>query len=212
MELKGKKIDFLGDSLTEGMGASAPEFGFVEIVAREAGLAAARNYGISATRIACQSTAADGKSDENFCARAQDMDPDADIVVILGGTNDYGHGDAPLGTPQDRTRHTFYGACREMILTVRQRCPRAVIVVGTPTHRADEEKPNRWGVTLETYVDILRETAKQYALPVFDLFAMDDFRPGLAPEKEYFCEDGLHPYNSGYRLIAERLIAFLRAL
>ena len=53
---------------------------------------------------------------------------------------------------------------------------------------------------------------QQYALPVFDLFAMDDFRPGLAPEKEYFCEDGLHPYNSGYRLIAERLIAFLRAL
>ena len=36
---------------------------------------------------------------------------DADGVVVFGGTDDFGHGDAPIGTPSDRTYDTFYGAC-----------------------------------------------------------------------------------------------------
>ena len=53
MELKGKKINFLGDRITEGVGATDPEAMYVNIVKHDAELAEARNYGISGTRIAC---------------------------------------------------------------------------------------------------------------------------------------------------------------
>ena len=34
MEIKGKKVNFLGDSITEGVGVSSPEFKYVEVFAR----------------------------------------------------------------------------------------------------------------------------------------------------------------------------------
>ena len=35
------------------------------------------------------------------------MDSDADVVVVFGGTNDFGHGDAKLGTFESRDPYTF---------------------------------------------------------------------------------------------------------
>ena len=52
MELKGKKIYFLGDSITEGVGASDTEHCYVSVFGKLSG-AVVKNYGISATRIAC---------------------------------------------------------------------------------------------------------------------------------------------------------------
>ena len=45
MELKGKKINFLGDSITEGVGATEEQFMYLNVIAAECGLAAAKNYG-----------------------------------------------------------------------------------------------------------------------------------------------------------------------
>ena len=45
------KINFLGDSITEGVGASAPENNYVSLVGKKTGHEVI-NYGISGTRIA----------------------------------------------------------------------------------------------------------------------------------------------------------------
>lgn len=112
MKLDGLAINFLGDSITEGCGTSGPEKTFAQVLARSCHLSAARNYGIGGTRIARQRTpSADSRIDRDFCRRAAEMDPNADIIVVFGGTNDFGHGDAPFGTPQDRSPDSFYGAC-----------------------------------------------------------------------------------------------------
>lgn len=50
-----------------------------------------------------------------FCGRLDEMDKNADAVVVFGGTNDYGHGDAPFGLFTDRTDETFYGACHTLM-------------------------------------------------------------------------------------------------
>ncbi len=212
MELKGKKANFLGDSITHGVGASAPEHQFVDIVAREGELAAARNYGISCTHLACRPSAPDGESDKNFCARAARMDPDADLVVVFGGTNDFCDGDTPVGTPEDRTRFTFYGACHELMRTLIERYPRAAVVFMTPTPRENSRCPNPLGLMLPDYADIIRETARQYALPVLDLYGMCGFQPDIPSHKELYCPDGLHPSDAGHRIIAGRLLSFLRSL
>jgi lysophospholipase L1-like esterase len=52
MQIKGKKVNFLGDSITEGVGASAPEFMYVNVFERKFEPAIVRNYGIGGTRIA----------------------------------------------------------------------------------------------------------------------------------------------------------------
>lgn len=99
MNLQGKKIIFLGDSITEGAGTSAPAHIYLNVLARGAGLAEARNYGIGGTRIARQTRSLANLEylDElDFCKRFDKMDDDADIVVVFGGTNDFAHGDAPL--------------------------------------------------------------------------------------------------------------------
>ena len=107
MILEGKKINFLGDSITEGVGASSPDKVYHQVMKREYRLAEARNYGVSGTRIARQSVPLEEAWERDFCLRAAEMDRDADAVVVFGGTNDFGHGDAPIGLPSDRTPETF---------------------------------------------------------------------------------------------------------
>ena len=51
MELKGKKIAFLGDSITEGYGASSVEQTYWNILGRETG-AEVFGYGVGGTTIA----------------------------------------------------------------------------------------------------------------------------------------------------------------
>ena len=52
MKLEGKKIVFLGDSITEGVGASCVEKRFSDVLVRKAGFTVSYNHGISGTRMA----------------------------------------------------------------------------------------------------------------------------------------------------------------
>ena len=112
MNLKNKTISFLGDSITEGCGASSVEKRFDEVLMEMAELADVNNYGIGGTRIARQQKINPDTVvwDENSYCERFDKVEEADIIVVFGGTNDYGHGDAPFGTFDDRTPDTYCGA------------------------------------------------------------------------------------------------------
>ncbi len=211
MEIKNKKINFLGDSITEGVGTSAPEYRYVNVFARKFAPAEVRNYGIGGTRFARQTApSANPRFDLDFCLRVSEMDEDADIVVVFGGSNDFGHGDAPLGSFSDRTPYTFYGACHTLMRTLIERYPTATVVFMTPLHRAVEEAPDK--APLSTYVSIIREVAEYYALPVLDLYKMSGLQPQLEINRKLFVPDGLHPNNAGAEKIADRLGNFLLGL
>ena len=137
MELKGKTIDFLGDSLTEGLYLKDNGNRYDNYIARTCGLKKANNYGIGGTRIAFQSRPSEkAKHDLDFCGRCYLMDPDADIIVVFGGTNDYGY-NTPLGDENDKTDVSFYGALYEMLTGLKAEHPKAVIVFMTPLHRVE---------------------------------------------------------------------------
>ena len=213
MELRQCKINFLGDSITAGAGTSAPDKTFCGVIERKYG-AVCRNYGIGGTRIARQQHKTDICYDsEDFCSRFCKMEQDADVVVVFGGTNDYGHGEAPIGLTTDRTGDTYYGACHELIRGLIEKYPSATIVVMTPIHRENEDAPSMGnGKPMQLYVDILREVCEKYSVPVLDLWASSGIVPDVPSNKEKLCPDGLHPCNEGNRIIASRLIGFLRAL
>ena len=87
MELKGKKIVFLGDSITEGVGTSAPDKRYWEVVSQATG-AVCKGFGISGTRIARQQNPVEGAMHDfnHFITRVDKMDEDADVVLGRGGS------------------------------------------------------------------------------------------------------------------------------
>jgi len=209
MELKGKKINFLGDSITEGVGASEKARCYVERFAAETG-AICRNYGISGTRIARRRVPYDNPNfDRDYPSRVPEMDPDADVVVVFGGTNDYGHGDAPLGEMSDRTVWSYYGALHVLFTSLIEKYPMSSIVVLTPLHREDEEVRQPF---LKSFVDATRQVAEYYSLPVLDLWANSGIQPRVPVIKTIYAPDGLHPSDAGHAILANKLRIFLEQL
>jgi lysophospholipase L1-like esterase len=141
------------------------------------------------------------------------MDDDADLVVVFGGTNDYGHGDAPIGAFEDRDPSTFYGGCHFLMKGLIEKYPEATIVIMTPLHRAVEERVrNGETLYLKKYVEIIKEVAEYYSLPVIDLWAISGIQPKVDVIKAKYCPDGLHPNDAGHVLVAERIGNFLERL
>ena len=216
MELKGTKINFLGDSITEGAGTSSHDKMFTMLIEREYG-AICQNYGIGGTRIARQKTPTEENWDRDFISRVPEMDADADIVVVFGGTNDFGHGDAPLGAMSDRTSYTFYGALHCLYIALIEKYPDVPIVVLTPLHRITEDiptgdnKPAPVG-TLKEYVNIIREVAEYYSLPVLDLFKESGLQPKIPVIQQKYVPDGLHPNDAGNEILAHKIARFLEML
>ena len=214
MKLDGIKANFLGDSITEGCGTTdMVNKPFHALIGKKYGMVA-RNYGIGGTRIAKQHTptVANLRFDLDFCQRVEEMDKDADLVVIFGGTNDYGHGDAPFGEESDRTPDTFIGACHHLFRRAIENYPTAKIVVMTPLHRTGEYNPDVKGRTLVEYVNVIRETAAKYSIPVIDLWSNSGIQPEIEVIREMFCPDGLHPTDEGHVRMADYIEAALLAL
>lgn len=214
MELQGTKINFLGDSITHGSGTSGSDKKFTMLIEKEYG-AICQNYGISGTRIARQRTSDRNGNDRDYISRVPEMDADADVVVVFGGTNDFGHGDAPLGEFSDRTPYTFYGALHCLYTALTEKYPTVPIVVLTPLHRLNEDNPRGDNKpapvgTLKTYVDIIKEVAEYYSLPVLDLFAESGIQPAIPLIREKYMPDGLHPNDEGHAVLANKIAVYLK--
>lgn len=209
MKLNALKINFLGDSITQGVGASSADTCYVAQIEKMSG-AICRNYGISGTRIARRSVPyTNPVFDRDFCMRAPEMVKDADVVVVFGGTNDFGHGDAPIGSMEDRTVWSFYGALHVLYDMLLERYPKAKIVILTPMCRREEERD---GQHLPSFVDAIRDVVKEYDFPLLDMYK--DFPVDLHDEQmqQRYIPDGLHPNDHGHKMIAETIIDFLERL
>ncbi|MBO5788404.1 MAG: SGNH/GDSL hydrolase family protein [Clostridia bacterium] len=217
MEIKGLKINCLGDSITRGAAATEDALCYVGQLQHTFG-ANARNYGIGGTRIAVQrhKKCESAVDFSDFSTRAPWMDPDVDLIFVFGGTNDFGHGDAPFGYPQDRTPNTYYGALHVLIITLKACYPHAKLVFATPLDRATGNKLRDDGqggqVSLKDYVCALEEVCAFYGVPVLDLYR-DNGDPRFTHLYDgSLLSDGLHPNNEGHALLAARIAAFIEEM
>ena len=216
MELKNRRVLFLGDSITEGAGTSSPETSYVGAFRALSG-AEVLNFGVSGTRIAEQKTSSSCPSfDETFERRAEKMPAEADVVVVFGGTNDFGHGDARFGVFEDRDKYSFYGAMHALLRMLIEKYPSSYIVFMTPLHRLSENQTvNEIGLPckcLKEYVCAIREVCEYYSIPVLDLYATSGLQPAIPVIKETYMPDGLHPSDAGAARIASMLLAHLRTV
>ena len=224
MKLEGKIIDFLGDSITEGTGVTnVAENRYDNIICREYGLKARYNYGIGGTRIAHQMKPSDKpRYDLCFCGRAYNTCKDADIIVVYGGVNDYIHGDAYIGTPEDTTPATFCGGVNFLMKFLTERFEGKTVVFMTPARAClrgvTDEVPSARPMKKEDampllgYVNIIKEAGERNGVHVLDLYHNLPINPNDPEHYAKYTVDGLHFNDDGHKIIAKTLADFLLAL
>ncbi len=234
---KGRKIVFLGDSITDKnhvgcetnyWGFLAERMGFTPYV-----------YGISGQ---------ESRHIPQQVARARDeLGNEVDAVFMLMGTNDF-YADVPLGEvfvyskeSVDRRGHlvevskrepsmdeaTFNGRLNIAFRSIKTTFPNAQVVVMTPLHRGfakfspdnvqpDERYANEKGLYIDDYVKSVREVAAHWSSPVIDLYAESGLLPNESVYNFCFAKggtgDSLHPSTAGHERLARILEARLRVI
>ena len=211
MDLRNLKIHFLGDSITEGYWADTKETSYVGRFQTQYPNATIRRYGVGGS---CVSSCCVWNV-EDMRTRAKRMEPDANLIVIYGGTNDF-HCMTPLGTPEERNEGTFYGAYNLLLDDLVERYPNAKIVLCTILPRFDETWPEREGrvrvAPLSAYVDIIKQISQVRNLPVIDLFNLECFREPIPGDKSPLTKDGLHPLDEGHEILFNHIHQALLSL
>ena len=207
------KINFLGDSITEGALAGILENRYSTLTAKHFG-AEELNFGVSGTRIAKQVKRTNNPDDDVFMQRAVKMPMDADFTFVFGGTNDYGHGDAKLGVFDDKDDYTFYGALHNLAKYLASTFPKDKICFILPIPRFDQNNPygdgskDEAGVSLQEYIKAEIKTLDFYGVEYLDL--SDKFYiPNTQQDDGNLYADGLHPNAKGHRFLADCLIEYL---
>lgn len=219
MNTKNKVINFLGDSITSGGGASCKENSYMSLLSKRAQLGKVNNYGEGGTRIAKQNVQrTEELNNEDFLTRAKRMDKDADFVFVFGGTNDYGHGDAPMGKLNNKDEYTFIGALQTLIEYLIEIYGKDKICCILPLPRYNAENvygengiKKEWGIegyAFSEYLENERMIFEYYGVDYLDLSGLF-YVPTTNKEEGLFC-DGLHPNDDGHKIIANAIYEYLK--
>lgn len=200
---KGKKIVFLGDSITVGF-VDQP---FANLVAENMGMTLV-NLAVSGSHVTYET----GETVKSIYATRGDIPTDADLICIAGGTNDFGH-NKPMGSATSTSFYDFYGAYKIMIDWIQQNRPNATLFCMTPLHRENDAVENTLGYILEDYVNVIKDVCEDRGVPVLDLFSRGELNPNITAHKTNFANDGLHPFQPIHNRIGNQIIPnFIRGL
>lgn len=203
------KVSFLGDSITEGCGASEFGKGYVEVLGKRMCIEV-NNYGIGGTRIAKQKKLTHPHAfDMYFKSRVDFIDKSSDFVFVFGGTNDYGHGDADFGQETDRTDNTFCGALNLLTDNLLLKFDKDKLCFILPCRRYEDERTNMHGKTLKDYVDAIRDIVTKKGIDYIDLYNQFFPQP-VTNQGDMYTVDGLHPNDYGHKCLAEVLEKYLK--
>ena len=205
-------MNCLGDSITFGYipdNGAQMDIPYPTEIQNLLHLLRCRNYGISGSTIAVNSG-----NYAPMCKRYLDMNDDADIILVFGGTNDYGRAVcSDLGTENDSTDTTVYGALNILASGLIEKYPKAFIFFVTPLRRADKISNNSKGYSLEDISKAIKQVAYKYSLPVLDLYNIGGFHIGNDTFRNiYGGKDKLHP-NQLFVIehLAKMIAAFIKS-
>ena len=214
---KAPFINFLGDSITWGVGLTNPkEETYCHLFCQNIG-ARENNYGVSGTRIARQIHPDRGYDftsfDLDFNLREPIMDKDVIFTFVYGGTNDYEHGDAPIGKETDDSVYTFWGAMKTLVASLKKDFGEDKLCFLLPSSRFEEGLPGKSMAKnadnsgpLETYRAIMRKCLDENGIYYIDLGRYFPIPEVNGPTE--FTVDGLHLNKKGHERLAEILTKY----
>lgn len=140
------------------------------------------------------------------------MSAACDVICVFGGTNDFNSAQ-PLGTIDDTTSETFYGAVYKLATELRTNYPKALLVFITPMSSAPDynsgenvkwhQFPQMGGHTVQDFADAIREVCGYLHIPVVDLFRDSGLNYNYDdPVSPYFVSDKLHLTSRGQEVIS----------
>lgn len=197
MPMKGKLVAFLGDSITATYTGQ-----YVDIFAARTGCAI--------ERLAVAGTAYAGGG---IASQADNLTGNEVLVVVMAGTNDFGHGD-PIGNIYDESggkivptadTTTTCSGVHAVIQGIYAKCPTAKIIIITPPQRSTGWTANTQGKYLFEYVDAIKKVAQLYGVLVVDQFANCNINPVFSAMNSMYFNDGTHPNPLYHQLLADWL-------
>ena len=223
MELQGKTIAFLGDSITAGSGVIEIRNRYDNKLMEMLELREVYNYGIGGTRIARKRIPSeDPRHDLCFCDRAYDIDKKVDLIVVYGGVNDWIHGDAPFGKSSDKTPATFCGAVNYLMGLLNEEYSNAKKIFIAPGHAfyvglSDKQVS---GLPMKTadskplleYVRMIEKAGGIYKIPVLNLYMKLGIDPNVEDDYKKYTVDGLHYNDAGHAKLANCIASFIKDL
>lgn len=235
--LKGKKVAFIGDSITEGYNANPRATNRYSSLFCSYAQCTEINLGLAGDTIGIHETYRGG-----FITRAEQVST-ADLVFVFGGTNDFTYNPDPIGSyfsetditssgyvgnkkkgkPTNGTHGiTFAGAVHELILKIRETAPAAQLVFITPLNRCaySEGRPtsaqtNKNGDYLQDYIHCIDTICEFYAVPVMHLGQM--LNADFTYDRDsghtlgIYDGDGIHPNNLGHERIAKLIFKWVQS-
>ena len=116
---------------------------------------------------------------------------DGDIVVVAGGTNDFGTS-VEVGNENDREDISTYGALHILFTRLKALNPKAEIYAVLPIPRRNENVKNERGYILDDYRAAIKTVAKRFNVAVIDGKRLP-INPEDETNRQAYIRDGLHP-------------------
>lgn len=121
---------------------------------------------------------------------------------------------------------TFAGTINRVMSFLKENYADRQVIIMTPIHRGyasfseknvqpDENYANDLGLYIEDYVQMLRQAADVWAVPLIDMYSLSGLYPNFDSNIRYISKkdtDRLHPNNEGHRRIARTMEAQLKSL
>lgn len=197
--LRDKTVNFIGDSITaEAPGVTTYVTHVAEILKCKT-----KNYAVGGMSFV---------GPKGFWTVAPNVDPNADVNVIMGGVNDYLLG-VTLGSKDGADSYDYlYPALDKFARNLVARCPHAINVMFTPLKA--ETRASVANYSQDEVVKAIHYTANKYNFVLVDLYSnapnMNPNNPTL--KARWMMPDGVHP-NQDYvdkflgRIVAENLVS-----
>lgn len=204
------KIACIGDSLTEATNLDGLEdyrqYSYPARLQEILGAERVTNLGIGGSSI--------GRYWDNaFVDRYKEIPEDTDLIIVYGGTNDgFCASEAEVGTLEEREKRTFYGDLDELLQGIRADYPNAFVVIATPLPNVLHDmlkKERDYLVPQATLVEAIKRMAKEYDVPVIDLYNSNILDSHDAAVIYNYMPDGVHCNQEGYEILARHFAAEL---
>lgn len=163
--------------------------------------------------------------------RYEFMDNDADIIIVSAGSNDFQYNWTEIGTMEDTTTDTFYGAMKVLCEGLLNKFLGKTIIFCTPIKRAQTNldtaadtvahkggnygsvnSENIFGKTLGDYSDMIKEVCAYYSIPVIDMYPNSLLNPALESQASLFDSWKTHPLQHGHVMMANYIVAQLKSI
>lgn len=210
IDFSGLKIACLGDSITAAANLEKEEkyqqYTYPARLKELLGAEEVYNLGIGGSSIGRYWSDA-------YVERYREIPEDADIIIVMGGTNDgFSVSDKEFGSLDERAYRTFCGDLDELMRGLRENYPDADIFFVTPLPNILQDylmRERDYLLPQQRFVDVILTLAREYDYEVIDLYNSNILDSHDVDIVEDYVPDGVHANQEGYRVLAEHFAAEL---